>query len=73
MPERFKEPTSSDAIPSRPRSSWGLRLVIGLSIPMYLAQVWVIMTWLPLYSFFALLPAVFALHSAVILLPRRKG
>jgi hypothetical protein len=50
----------------------GFRLVVGLSIPVYLLLTWIIAVWLPSYSYFALIPAVFALHSAAVLLSRRK-
>jgi hypothetical protein len=58
--------------PTKPRSALSFRLVVGLSIPVYLLLTWIIAVWLPGNSFFALIPAVFALHSAAVLLSRRK-
>jgi hypothetical protein len=68
-----EQPALSDPTPPGSRSPPGFRVVLALSIPVYLALAWIITTWLPGYSFLALVPAVFAVHSAAILLSRRKG
>jgi len=69
---RDDELALSDQFPAKPRSALRFRLVIVLSIPVYVLPTWVIAVWLPGYSFFAVIPAVFALHSAAILCSGRK-
>jgi hypothetical protein len=61
-----------EQLPTKARSARSLRLIVGLSIPVYLLVTWVIAVWVPGYSFFALIPAVFALYSAAVLLSGRK-
>lgn len=66
------DPARVEQLPTKPRSALGFRLVIVLSIPVYVLLTWIIAVWLPGYSLFAVVPAVFALHSTAVLLSRRK-
>lgn len=48
----------------------GSKVVIAVSVPVYLGLAWLIAALLPDYSFFALVPAAFGIHSATVLLLR---
>lgn len=73
MWEGIKEgSTWSDSASPDPHSPWSFRLIIVLSIPAYLALVWVITAWLPDCSFLALIPAALAIHSAALLVSKGK-
>jgi hypothetical protein len=48
----------------------GGKVVIAASVPVYLGLAWLIAALLPDYSFFALVPAAFGIHSATVLLLR---
>jgi hypothetical protein len=73
MREGFTDDSAfSDTIPGEPRSSVSFRWVVALSIPACLVLVWIIPLWFPACSFLAIVPAIFALHSAAILLSGRK-
>jgi hypothetical protein len=54
------------------RSYAGFRLIIALSVLVYLALTGLIIAWLPNYPLLALVPALLALHSVSVLLSRRK-
>ena len=71
--ERRKEDGAvSDPSTPEPRSQLGLRLIVALSILVYLGLAWIIVVWLPGYFFLALVPAMFALHSTPVLLTRNR-
>jgi hypothetical protein len=50
----------------------GSKVVIAASVPVYLGLAWLIAALLPDYSFFALIPVAFGIHSTSVLLLRRR-
>jgi hypothetical protein len=69
MGRKTKNPTNlSDSSRPEPRMPWASRVVIAVSIPIYFALAWLLAVLLPVYSFVALVPVAFGIHSVVVLL-----
>jgi hypothetical protein len=67
-----KRSRESDPDDHRLRSPIVFRLILALSIPVYVGLTLLIAMWLPDYAILALIPAAFALHSAAFLLSGRE-
>jgi hypothetical protein len=59
-------------MPPEQRPPRGSKALIAASVPFYLGLAWLIAALLPEYSFFALVPVAFAIHSAAVLIGRRS-
>lgn len=53
---------------SRIEMSRGTKLVLLLSIPVYVFLTWLLAIWLPKYPIIASIPIVFAVHSTATLI-----